>query len=336
MVVRPSWHSPGIEPAQANCCVIVKPHGAQSLAGRGIGSDNDVVTARGRMTTLDGGRSPYSLWDAEPGTHLCALYDGETELARTAAAFVGSGLAAGDRVLYVASDRPAAQVRISLEAHQIPAGPAAVSGQLVVQDFADAYGEPGQLDLGRMAADFRAAARQARADGFGALRVAAEMGDFAESIGSVERLLEWERLCTPMQHEEGITSVCQYDQSRFSDSHAVEIVSEHAGIAPKTVLEPPVRFTGIAAPWGLVVTGELDLASRDVFRRMLRVRLAVRPWLELDVSGLVYAEAAALGEVYQAAAELAGDGCIIVTGAPYHLRRVIDLAGFSHRGVVID
>jgi hypothetical protein len=53
-----------------------------------------------------------------------------------------------------------------------------------------------------MAADFRAAAGQARADGFGALRVAAEMGDFAEAIGSVDRLLDWERLCTPVQREE--------------------------------------------------------------------------------------------------------------------------------------
>src|SRR6202012_588408 len=105
---------------------------------------NDVVTARGRMTTLDGGRSPDSLWDAKPGTHLCALYDGETELARTASAFVGSGLAAGDRVLYVASDRPAAQVRTSLETHQIPAGPAAGSRPPGVQGFAGAHGGAGR------------------------------------------------------------------------------------------------------------------------------------------------------------------------------------------------
>jgi anti-anti-sigma regulatory factor len=90
------------------------------------------------------------------------------------------------------------------------------------------------------------------------------------------------------------------------------------------------------APWGLAVTGELDLASREVFGRVLRSRLAARPWLRLDISGLVYAEAAALGMVYLAAAELPGDGCVVVTGAPYHLRRVIDLAGFSHPKVIID
>src|ERR1700753_2272238 len=127
------------------------------------------------MTTL-GGHSPGSVWDARPGTHLCALYRGEAELEQTAAAFVGSGLAAGDRVLYVASDRPAPQVRTALEGYQVPAGLAADRGQLVIQDFGDAYGEPGQLDLGQMEADFRAASRHARADGLGAPRGGAGQG----------------------------------------------------------------------------------------------------------------------------------------------------------------
>ena len=41
----------------------------------------------------------------EPGTHLIALYQGDAELARVAGVFVGAGLAAGDRVLYVAGRR---------------------------------------------------------------------------------------------------------------------------------------------------------------------------------------------------------------------------------------
>jgi len=293
------------------------------------------VTPRDRSSTRCGFAS-HGLWDAEPGTHLCALYRGEAELEQIAATFVSNGLAAGDRVLYVASDRPAATVRTALEAHQVPAGPAAAVGQLIVEDFSAAYGEPGQLDLAEMEAGFRAAGRQARADGFGGLRVAAEMGDFAESIGSVERLLEWERFCTPMQREEGITSVCQYDQRRFSHLQAAMIAHEHTGPAPEFTPEPPVRFTATGAPWGLVVTGELDLASRGVFSRVLRARLSATPWLRLDVGGLVYVEAGALAVVYQAASWLGADGGIVLTRASAQLRRIIDLAGFRHPQVVID
>ena len=136
-------------------------------------------------------------------------------------------------------------------------GPGRGRRQLVIEDFGAAYGQPGQLDLGQIEAGFRAAGRQARADGFGGLRVAAEMGDFARAIGSVERLLDWERSCTPM----------------------------------------------------------LDLASRAVFGRVLRARLAV---------------------LYQAASGLNGDGCIRLTRAPAQLRRIIDLAGLGHPRVVID
>jgi DcmR-like sensory protein/STAS domain-containing protein len=304
------------------------------LAGGIFSGKNSLVTKRDPLNTR--GQTQQSLWGAEAGTHLCALYHGEAELEQIAATFVSNGLAAGDRVLYVASDRPAATVRTALEAHQVAAGLAAAAGQLVIEDFAAAYGEPGHLDLATMAAGFRAAGRQARADGFGGLRVAAEMGNVARSIGSVERLLDWERSCTPLQREEGITSVCQYDQRRFSHQQAAMITREHAGIAPELAPEPPARFTATTAPWGLIVAGELDLSSRVVFGRVLNARLAVSPWLQLDVGGLAYAEAGALAVIYQAAATLVAVGGIIVTHAPAHLLRVIDLAGFDHPRVVID
>ena len=293
------------------------------------------MTIRDSAITRGGSPSP-SLWDAEPGTHLCALYQGEAELEQIAATFVCSGLAAGDRVLYVASDRPSATVRTALETHQVVTGPASGIGQLVIEDFGTAYGEPDQLDLDQLESGFRAAGRQARADGFGALRVAAEMGDFSRAIGSVERLLEWERRCTSMQHEEGITSVCQYDQRRFGQLQAAMITREHTGIAPATAPAPPAWFTATTAPWGLIVTGELDLASRDVFGRVLSARLAASPWLRLDVGGLGYAEAGALAVLYQTASWLNGDGCIVLNRTPAQLRRVINLAGFSHPRVVID
>lgn len=293
-----------------------------------------LVTKRDLANTR--GRQHHSLWAVEPGTHLCALYRGEAELEQVAATFVSSGLAAGDRVVYVASDRPAATVRTALEAHQVSAGPASAAGQLVIEDFAAAYGQPGELDLAAMEAGFRTAARRARADGFGGLRVAAEMGDFARSIGSVDRLLDWERRCTPLQREEGITSVCQYDQRRFSRAQAAAIAHEHAGASPEFAPEPPVRFSVSNAPWGLIVTGELDLACRTVFGRVLQARLAASPWLQLDVGGLAYAEAGALAVIYQSAATLVAVGGIIVTRAPAQLLRVIDLAGFDHPRVVID
>jgi hypothetical protein len=40
--------------------------------------------------------------------------------------------------------------------------------------------------------------------------------------------------------------------------------------------------------------------------------------------------------LYQTAAQLPGDGAIVMVSAPFQLRRVIDLAGFSDPRVIID
>lgn len=73
------------------------------------------MTYRGPSSTLDNGRPPHSLWTADPGTHLCALYHDVAELERTAAAFVGSGLA-DFRALHVAVPDADATWRRALDA----------------------------------------------------------------------------------------------------------------------------------------------------------------------------------------------------------------------------
>jgi len=148
----------------------------------------------------------------DPATHLIALYQGEAELTRVAAAFVGAGLAAGDRVLYLASGRPLPSARASLEASNAVAAPAIAAGQLVVRGFSDVYGAPASLEPAAAASGIRAAADLARADGFPGLRVAAEMGGFSRVFGSIEKMLAWERMASRLQHDDGISSVCQYDR----------------------------------------------------------------------------------------------------------------------------
>ena len=49
-------------------------------------------------------RASADLGSLEPGTHLCALEPDAAMLDRVAATFVGQGLAAGDQLLYVASE----------------------------------------------------------------------------------------------------------------------------------------------------------------------------------------------------------------------------------------
>src|SRR5215475_7677948 len=173
----------------------------------------------------------------EPGTHLISLYQGDAELARVAAAFIGAGLAAGDRVLYEAADQSLPAALAALEANPA-AAPAAAAGQLVVRSFSDRYGGTGTLDLTAAASRFRATADLARSDGFPGLRVAVEMGDFTRGLGTTEQVVAWERMVTDVQRELGISSVCQYDRRQLGGERSGFLAAEHSGTAPESAPLP--------------------------------------------------------------------------------------------------
>jgi anti-anti-sigma regulatory factor len=261
----------------------------------------------------------------EPGAHLIALCQGEAELTRAAAVCAEAGLASGDRVLYVASDRSLPAVRTGLEASSAAAGPAIAAGQLVLRNFPDVQAGPGLPDLAAAAGEFRAAAVLARAEGFPGLRIAAEMGDVTRVLGSIGQALAWERITTALQREAGISSVCHYDQQQLD--------GENSGLL--SVPQPLVSFH--ATPQGLRITGELDIANRERFVRTVSARLAAIPQLILDVGKLDFIDAGTLGELHYIAAGLPSDGCITLAGASRQLRRLARiLGGWPHPRLKIE
>jgi anti-anti-sigma regulatory factor len=276
--------------------------------------------------------TPVDLRAIGPGTHLIALYQGEAELTRAATAFVSAGLASGDRVLYVASDRPLPAARASLVASDAAAGSAITAGQLVLRSLTDVYGETG--DLAAAATALRTIAGLARAAGYPGLRVAIEMGDFVRVLGSIEQVLVWERMATRLQHEEGISSVCQYDQQRLGGERSGFLASEHAGAAPLAASPPQASF--LATPQGLRITGELDITNREGFIRVVDARLAVIGQLVLDVGELAFMDAGTLAELHLVAAGLPRGGRITLAGAAPQLRRLAGVLEWRHPQLTIE
>jgi anti-anti-sigma regulatory factor len=270
----------------------------------------------------------------QPGAHLCAVCSDAEELGRVAAVFVGIGLAAGDQVLYVAGGREPAAVRARLEASGVPATEALDSGQLAVHDFGDLYGAPDRVDLDQIACGLRAAASRSSAGGFPGLRVAAEMADFARAVGSMEQLLRWERMLSRLQQEEGIITVCQYDRRRLASGEAALIAGEHGGSAPDSAPAPRASFLA-TRPWGLRVTGEVDVCNRAGLIRALRARASARAQVCLDLAGLTFADVGTLRAIYQTAAALPADGSIFLANPPRQVQRVLDLAELRHSRVTV-
>jgi DcmR-like sensory protein len=276
--------------------------------------------------------APTDLGSLEPGTHLCAFHRDESQLARLAATFVGHGLSAGDQLLYVATDEQADALLGVLpdHVHTVDAADALATGQLLVRTFADAYGTRRPDDLGAVADGFRAAAELSRKDGFPALRVAAQMDGLAPLLGSVEEVLRWERMSTGLQHDLGVSSVCLYDVDRLGEEHMTSLAGEHAGLSPEHAETPLASFLAVDEPWGLRISGEVDLSNRDLLHRVLVARAKVLPRLHLDVQGLTFADIGCLLRLHAVADDLPDDGWLLLDRAPAILRHALDVCGLGH------
>jgi anti-anti-sigma factor len=274
-------------------------------------------------------RASTDLVSLDPGTHLCALERDATVLDRVAATFVGQGLAAGDQLLYVASDDQVDGLVRSLSQH-LDAGHALATGQLLTCSFDAAYGSSGPEDLHVVADGFRLAARQAQKRGFPALRVAARMDDMAGLLGSMDEVVAWERMATGLQRELQVSSVCLYDTDRLEAGEGATLAREHDGLAPDIDVAPIATFLAVDEPWGVQVRGEVDVSNRHLLHRLVLSRAAVVPRLRLDLAGVTFADACTIARLRSIAAALPEGGHLVLARVPAVVRRVLELTGLDH------
>jgi MEDS: MEthanogen/methylotroph, DcmR Sensory domain/STAS domain len=282
------------------------------------------------------GRPPGDPGTLVPGQHLCALYQDQDERQRLTAAVVRGALAAGDRIVYLAPG-PQDGALALLEAGGIETGRPLRGGQLLVHSFGEVYGDPATMDLARLVAAFRLALSQSLAAGFPGLRITGEMGGHPGPDRSLERLVHWERMMSQMLAEVGIAAICQYDQRQLDKPAAATIAAEHTGVATGGQRPPPLAlFIASAPPPALWVEGELDLTNGNALARVLRARVAVGPRQRVDLGAVTFADVGSLREIYQIAAGLPAGGRITLANATEPVRRVLDLAGFRTRAMVIE
>lgn len=274
-------------------------------------------------------RASADLGSLEPGTHLCALERDPTMLDRVAATFVGQGLAAGDQLLYVATEEQVDALVVSLNQH-LDARQALATGQLLTSSFEDAYGSSRPEHLDTVADGFRLAAQHAHKRGFPALRVAARMDELAGLLGSIDEVVAWERMSTGLQRELRVSSVCLYDTQQLRAGEGASLAREHDGLAPDLEVAPIATFLPVDEPWGVQVRGEIDVSNRHLLHRLVLSRAAVVPRLRLDLAGVTFADACTIARLRAIAAALPEGGHLVLARVPTVVRRVLELTGLDH------
>ena len=263
---------------------------------------------------------------ARPADHLCWVYDDAARLVEAVEAFVAGGLARDERLLCIGDS-----VVDGLRATDGALGdlPALVEQRaLQVLSTEQAYGGAGfspeaQLEY------YRTATEQALAEGYGGLRVVAEVTPLAADPTRRAELERWEHLADQFMAEgSGFAAMCAYD-SRVLDA---DVVAALASVHPAA--HPPgdeVPFRIFFDDDRLVLAGCVDTFGAGRLGRVLATSPGNdSPLATLDLSRLEFVDAAGCRVLAGWVSERRDrGGAVDLVGTSRTFRRVWHLLGYD-------
>lgn len=154
-------------------------------------SPDDLSRALSGATPCDAPqRDPVSLGHGRralrTGDHAAILYWRADELLAAIVPYLAAGLAAGDKVVYVADELAPSRIADALRAADVDVDAAQAAGRLTIVRAADAFFPDGRFELERALAGVRALAEQAAAEGYGRVRFSVEMTYLLADVPGIE------------------------------------------------------------------------------------------------------------------------------------------------------
>jgi hypothetical protein len=248
----------------------------------------------------------FAAEDLALGDHLFVPFESRAEHLAHTVDVVTVGLARGYRVLLFTHVLAPPLLRSWL-VHEVPGFVEATArGQLAVVSTWDVHLARGAFDPERMTGGFSQAVDEALADGYGGLWVSVDMTWATESLPGVELLVEYETGAGGLFAPRRMAAVCQYDRRRFGADLLADACAGHFGSPGNARL----RFALTERPPGGALYGQVDATNRGAFGALL----AQLPdgEAQLDLVGVDFMDAAAVGELARVAARRAGAGLTVV------------------------
>ncbi len=201
-----------------------------------------------------------------PGDHVCWTFDDHERHLRALVRFVRTGLAHGDQVLYFTDTFLPPAFLAAAQAYGVEVRQPLSTGQLRVTGADGSYLASGPFEPERALKGWTTAIDQARADGYGGLRVAADMGWTVRPVVDVDRLARYEAQANQIFSGGYAMALCCYDRRLFTHAELERISAAHPGAATAGAgsLEewaPLLRMR--RTPRGLVLNGAADRTNAE-------------------------------------------------------------------------
>ncbi len=165
--------------------------------------------------------------DVKVHDHLCLIYETPEEQLGAAIPYLKQGLEQGERALYVTDETSVETICDAMRCRGMDVRAALSSGALQFATSRDAYLQRGYFTPEGMIAHLGDHEQRAKADGFSALRVTAEMTWALGNEEGVERILEYESLVNRFFQERESSAICQYNRQRFPAKIIRGIIHTH-------------------------------------------------------------------------------------------------------------
>ena len=206
-----------------------------------------------------------------PEGHVCWSYEDPAEFEARALAYLAEGLAAGERVWYVADDDRETLIR---KVGAVPGFAAAMAvGAADVFSLGAAYAQGSVIDPEQQVRAYRAATEAALAAGYRGLRVTADVTAFARTPAQLDAFARYEHLIDRYMRTAPMRAMCAYSRADLGD----EAVDQVACLHPATNTDQPLFHLYAAdGTGGTALAGELDLANRQLLTTALH-RADLRP-----------------------------------------------------------
>jgi PAS domain S-box-containing protein len=181
------------------------------------------------MTSLDADSQALAvaLERLGPHDHLCSIYENRRDHFAVALPFIRTGLARGEKCIYIADDGTIPDLRKILESGGIDVERALATGALVLTTKEETYLQRGSFDPDWMFRFWKDTTEGAMRAGFSAVRGTGETEWVLRGGPGLERWMEYESKLTRMMGENNFSALCQYNRHFFPPELILDVIRTH-------------------------------------------------------------------------------------------------------------
>jgi signal transduction histidine kinase/ActR/RegA family two-component response regulator len=188
------------------------------------------------------------------GDHLCLIYESSAEKLAALVPFLKSGLAGGERGLFLGLPASCRGIERALGSEGIPVGREIDRGALVLLSDRDCWLDRGRFDPNAMKDLLRRAEQQALDDGFSGLRATWDVSWLLDGVSGAQRWIELEAELNGFLAGSRTSALCRYARGRSSPALLQDVLRTHPlallghQVCPNAFYEPPEMVRGTSSP----------------------------------------------------------------------------------------